>query len=126
MSKRGVQDVVDRLLQALISADGPLSTYEVAKRSGVEWRTAERFLSLFSRFSEAGKLTRIKGVRATSWRLEKRHGVKDLILGPRNVSVDVSYEDISAEEALEALSKPSREAVLGVVRRGRPAAVRNR
>lgn len=70
MSKRSVDDVLDRLLRALLSATEPLSTREVARRSGVEWRTAEKFLSRFHEFSGAGSLVRIREPKLTLWRLE--------------------------------------------------------
>jgi hypothetical protein len=123
MPKRSTRDIVDRLLQTMTAADGSISTREVAKRSGVEWKTAARFLSYFSRVTEAGRLTKKTERGVTLWSLDagKRFrgaggGLEALFVGPRGVS-ESPEKELSVENVVEALSKPTRGEVLAVIRK---------
>ncbi|MDI6642653.1 MAG: FaeA/PapI family transcriptional regulator [Candidatus Hodarchaeaceae archaeon] len=69
MPKRSLEDVVDRLAKVLLKAEGPLSTREVARRAGVDWKAAQKFLNLQSKFSKAGTLERARRGASVLWRL---------------------------------------------------------
>lgn len=69
MPKRSTGDVLGRLLRPLLSAKEPLSTREVARQAGVDWKTAEKFLSYFHELSGAGGLVRLRRPQLTLWRL---------------------------------------------------------
>jgi hypothetical protein len=47
MGKRSTLRVMAEILGVLRAADKALSTQEIAKRAGVEWQTADKYLKLF-------------------------------------------------------------------------------
>ncbi len=72
MPKRNIEDVVHRLVKALVDAEGPMSTRQVAKRSGVDWKAAQKYLGLLNELSNAGVLIESRRGRSKMWLLRKR------------------------------------------------------
>jgi hypothetical protein len=70
MPKRSLDDVMERLIGALLTSNTPLSTREIARRAGVDWRTARKFLNILSGFSKVGTLTSTRKGPVVVWKLE--------------------------------------------------------
>ncbi|MEM3402299.1 MAG: FaeA/PapI family transcriptional regulator [Candidatus Hadarchaeales archaeon] len=83
MPRRSLEVVVERLTRTLLSAERPLTTREIAKRAGVDWKTARKLLNLMSRLSKVGVISSTRKGMSMVWKLEKSNSAGDLEMSDR-------------------------------------------
>jgi hypothetical protein len=73
MPKRDVVSVLEDITDALSSSEEPLTTSEIARLKGLDWKTTEKYLRALSNLEAHGRITLVKaGTNVKLWGLERR------------------------------------------------------